>query len=482
MENLKDIIPDLSQYLPELPVKKYPSWFYSISKNNTHAFTLFSLIINRLLQKIFRDSLNPECQCVYPDSNRSTLSLHDELLELIESNPNIFKREDLEKYLPTIKEIGKTLSDELHQLLPYIGKTFYFEHSYELHGNVRHPDIVTDHAVFNIMTTSTFTKIAKSSYYQLLCDVAIIRGIGRSVKYCGIIFPLQRKIFIVNIEVWDSSALLQRLNQPRDIVIFDSPFTRDIGSHFHRKESLSGSLLDVIQTIGLTDNKFMPPIQMFLRGNRNGRTIVTPKDIIESAELIRKYQVRYFTHASYTINLADPTHWALGVLIDDLRMTSLVGGLGVVVHVGKSKDMPIDKALDKMFTNIVYVLNSGTPTEKCPLLLETPAAQGTELCSRFDEFSTFYNRFSEDQKKLFKVCIDTCHVFAADHDPLEYIKEWKKVHGLNSIGLIHFNDSMEPKGSRKDRHAHIGSGHIGLHKLMEIAQWSHQHGLPLVCE
>jgi deoxyribonuclease IV len=116
------------------------------------------------------------------------------------------------------------------------------------------------------------------------------------------------------------------------------------------------------------------------------------------------------------------------------------------------------------------------------LLLETPAGQGTEVLTRMKDMISFYNRFTKEEKKKFKICIDTCHVFAAGEDPLDYIRDWCEIMGTKALALIHFNDSKDAKGSCKDRHARIGSGKIGLNRLTSVMKYAVDNNIDLVVE
>ena len=109
--------------------------------------------------------------------------------------------------------------------------------------------------------------------------------------------------------------------------------------------------------------------------------------------------------------------------------------------------------------------------------LETPAGQGTETLKGEDEFIDFVESFGGDPR--LKVCLDTCHVFACGHEPLRFID---KLLRKGFLHLVHFNDSKEPCGSCKDRHAFVGSGHIGTEKMSQIAQKCSESLIPMVIE
>ena len=220
---------------------------------------------------------------------------------------------------------------------------------------------------------------------------------------------------------------------------------------------------------------------MFLQSpTSSSRSAITQSDLDEAAKLIDTHKLAYFTHSPYLINLSKDTEWGINVLIHELQITRTIHGKGVVVHVGKSVKLHPSTALDRMEESIRKCLPSAT--EECPLLLETPAGQGTELCKKIEDFMAFYRRFSDTERKIFKVCVDTCHVFATGYDPLTYLQMWEAEFGPDSVSVVHFNDSKEPCGSCKDRHAFMGSGHIGLVKLGQVFDWCMERNIPMIIE
>ena len=96
-------------------------------------------------------------------------------------------------------------------------------------------------------------------------------------------------------------------------------------------------------------------------------------------------------------------------------------------------------------------------------------------------FSHFTSALQKNKEKKIKICIDTCHVYAAGHCPLKYIQDWYSQYP-ESIVLIHFNDSKCECGSCKDRHEYPGNGCIGLDKMIDISHFCNSVNLPMVYE
>jgi deoxyribonuclease-4 len=121
-------------------------------------------------------------------------------------------------------------------------------------------------------------------------------------------------------------------------------------------------------------------------------------------------------------------------------------------------------------------LEKATPA--CPLLLETPAGQGSEVLCDWDAFAGFVASIGDPR---LRVCVDTCHVFATGADPHDYLNRFQTRHpGMTH--LIHFNDSATPCGSCLDRHAFCGEGHIGLAKMTAVAEAATATAIPMLVE
>lgn len=227
------------------------------------------------------------------------------------------------------------------------------------------------------------------------------------------------------------------------------------------------------------------PVQIFTGSNKMWkRSKINEKDIQKTQKYIKDNNIQGFIHSIYLINLSRISHEfqsAQESLVYDLNVGKMLGLRGVVVHVGKALKMGSERALDNMYKNILMLMEH--ISESCPLLIETPAGQGTEVLRDLDDFCTFYDRFSDEEKRKVGLCLDTCHIFASskNYTPLEYLKYvYEKF--PDSIVLVHFNDSKCPQGSCKDRHEVPGLGHIGLQAMEEIYTWCYQKQIPMVLE
>lgn len=238
-----------------------------------------------------------------------------------------------------------------------------------------------------------------------------------------------------------------------------------IGSHVGKKKSFLATVAD-----------FTPdrPYQIFLSGPLSATVKADPADVAAAASVISEQGLRIFVHSQYIVNLSGPKNVA--ALQATLQIAANLGALGVVVHVGKAVGQTHSAATETMKKSILECLPFAT--EACPLLLETPAGQGTELLTTWAGFTEFVTRFEDNR---LGICIDTCHVFASGIAPVEYIKKTLET-CPGRLRLIHYNDSQGDCGCRVDRHALAGTGSIGLTVMEEIAMLCIENDLPMVIE
>jgi deoxyribonuclease-4 len=174
----------------------------------------------------------------------------------------------------------------------------------------------------------------------------------------------------------------------------------------------------------------------------------------------------------FQIFLGNPSSAKLS--ISDIEYSKKAGCKGVVVHVGKSTTKPLSEAMENMRKTIADAMTFATPD--CPLLLETPAGQGTETLTDREEFLGFVMSFGDPRLAL---CVDTCHVFTNGHDPLEYLQ---RAHETGLLRLVHFNDSATTCGACVDRHAYIGTGYLGPEKMAKLASFCSVIAVDMVIE
>ena len=118
------------------------------------------------------------------------------------------------------------------------------------------------------------------------------------------------------------------------------------------------------------------------------------------------------------------------------------------------------------------------------VLLETMAGKGTEVGRTFEELQSIMEKVQLSDK--LGVCLDTCHVWDAGYDIVNdldgVLEEFDRVIGLKRLKAIHINDSLNERGSHKDRHARIGEGRIGLEALVRVIRYPRLEGIPFILE
>lgn len=179
-------------------------------------------------------------------------------------------------------------------------------------------------------------------------------------------------------------------------------------------------------------------------------------------------------HAPYIINLANtvkPETYELAVefLEKEIIRTAAMGSRIMVLHPGSHVNAGVEAGIAQVINGLNTVLNQND--DDVYIALETMAGKGSEVGRTFEELKAIYD--GVDKKDRLRVCFDTCHVNDAGYDIVnhydEVFEEFDKVIGLDQIAVFHINDSMNPLGAHKDRHANIDKGSIGyetLHRLV----------------
>jgi deoxyribonuclease IV len=196
-----------------------------------------------------------------------------------------------------------------------------------------------------------------------------------------------------------------------------------------------------------------------------------------------------FAHGNYLINLA-ATNWqfhanSIRSLSEELVRADQLELPFLVLHPGAHLGAGEEAGLEKIVESIDCVL-SGLPKSKTRIALETTAGQGSYLGNKFEHLAYIISRVREPNRLC--VCLDTAHVFAADYDigsdasVRKTFREFDRVVGLDRLVAIHLNDSQTPRGSRVDRHEHIGKGKIGLPAFRFIMRDRRFRKIPKVLE
>ena len=190
-------------------------------------------------------------------------------------------------------------------------------------------------------------------------------------------------------------------------------------------------------------------------------------------------------HAPYTLNACSSTdrtrEFALETIADDLRRMEFLPGNFYNFHPGSHTGQGAETGIRQIAAMLNEVL---TAEQSTTVLLETMAGKGSEVGRSFEEIRAILDLVRLPEKM--GVCLDTCHVWDGGYDIAEnldgVLEEFDRIIGLDRLKAIHLNDSMNPRGSHKDRHARIGEGHIGFDALSRVTNHPKLRDLPFCLE
>lgn len=237
------------------------------------------------------------------------------------------------------------------------------------------------------------------------------------------------------------------------------------------------------EAVSLGANTF----QFFTRNPRGGKAkAIDPADVASFRAYAAEQGIeRILAHAPYTLNPASATEktrdFARMALAEDLARMENTPGQLYNMHPGSHVGQGVDVGIDLIAVALDEALRSEQTTT---LLLETMAGKGSEIGGRFEELAAIIERVGLRDKV--GVCLDTCHVWDAGYDiagDLDgVLREFDEVVGLDRLRAVHLNDSLNPRGARKDRHARIGEGFIGFEALSAVTRHPLLRDLPFYLE
>lgn len=237
-----------------------------------------------------------------------------------------------------------------------------------------------------------------------------------------------------------------------------------IGAHCSAAGGLFNALYEG-ESIGATT------IQLFTANQRTWSPKPLEDEVVEKwKEALEQTGLKeIMSHDSYLINLGapDPENHKKSrhAFAEEIGRCTRLGISYLNFHPGAAIDDPVEKCLDRIVWSLLettHLLEGSSTT----LLLETTAGQGSSVGHTFDQIGYIVDRVKEHLP--IGVCFDTCHSFCAGYEIRTKegwdatLKAFDKEIGLQYLRAFHVNDSMRPFGSRKDRHASLGTGEIGL--------------------
>lgn len=192
-------------------------------------------------------------------------------------------------------------------------------------------------------------------------------------------------------------------------------------------------------------------------------------------------------HAPYIINLANtvkPETYELAVefLEKEIVRTAAMRSRILVLHPGSHVNAGVEAGTEQIIKGLNTVLDQNE--DDVLIALETMAGKGSEVGRSFEELKAIYEGVKK--KDRLRVCFDTCHVNDAGYDLVnaydDVFAEFDRVIGLEQIAVFHVNDSVNPLGAHKDRHANIGKGTIGYDTLHRVVHDERFLDIPKILE
>lgn len=253
-----------------------------------------------------------------------------------------------------------------------------------------------------------------------------------------------------------------------------------IGCHL---SSSKGYLAMAKTAVSIDANTF----QFFTRNPRGSRAkSLDPKDIEAFLTFAKEHDIsQILAHAPYTLNAcsADPSvrEFARLTMADDLNRLEATPGCCYNFHPGSHVGQGVEKGIELICELLNKIIR---PEQSTIILLETMSGKGSEVGGRFEELRAIID--GVEQKDKIGVCMDTCHVSDAGYDIVSdldgVLEEFDNIVGLERLHALHINDSLNPPGSHKDRHAKIGEGTIGLEAIANVIRHPKLQGLPCILE
>ena len=239
-----------------------------------------------------------------------------------------------------------------------------------------------------------------------------------------------------------------------------------IGCHLSSSKGYESMAKDAI---AIDANTF----QFFTRNPRGGNAkAINEKDVERFLTTAKEKDITpLLAHAPYTLNAcsADPKlrDFAKRTMADDLARMEYTPGNMYNFHPGCHVKQGVKTGIEYISQLLNEILS---PDQTTTVLLETMAGKGSEIGGCFEELKQILDLV--DLSDHMGVCLDTCHVWDGGYDIVNHLddvlNEFDRIIGINRLKAIHLNDSQNPLGAHKDRHAKLGEGYIGIDTFKRI--------------
>lgn len=227
--------------------------------------------------------------------------------------------------------------------------------------------------------------------------------------------------------------------------------------------------------------------QFFMRNPRGAKSRAFDKEDISALSVfLQEYHfAQIVAHAPYTLNPCSADvrvrELAMEIFCEDLTKMEFLPGNFYNFHPGSHSGQGTEKGIAYIAELLNQVIR---PVQTTTVLLETMAGKGTEIGRTFEELQTILAKVKQQDKV--GICFDICHLSDAGYDIIRnldsVLEDFDKKIGMAKLKAVHINDSMNPPGSHKDRHAGIGEGEIGLDAIVRIINHPLLKDLPFILE
>ena len=226
--------------------------------------------------------------------------------------------------------------------------------------------------------------------------------------------------------------------------------------------------------------------QFFTRNPRGSQAKdIDPQDAAALRDLMKEHHFApVIAHAPYTLNPASADaktrEFAWQTMQDNLQRMEYIPHNLYNFHPGSHVGQGADKGIELIIEMLNEILTAGQTTT---VLLETMAGKGSEIGRSFDELKRILDGVKLNEKM--GVCLDTCHIHDAGYSLAVLdgtLEEFDRQIGLSRLKAVHLNESLNPRGAHKDRHAVIGGGQIGTDALARVINHPSLKHLPFCLE
>ncbi len=237
-----------------------------------------------------------------------------------------------------------------------------------------------------------------------------------------------------------------------------------IGAHTSAAGGAHNAILEGHQ-IGATT------VQLFTSNQKRweGKQITDQEALLFKETVLSTGLSKIMSHDSYLINLGSPNPESLvksrKAFREELVRCHKLDLAFLNFHPGAALDSTEEECLETIVKSLEH-FEDLVARGNTRLLIEATAGQGSSLGWRFEHLGYIMDRLHK--KISLGICLDTCHIFSAGYDIRtkkawdETLSQFDKIVGLKHLYAFHVNDSMKPLASRKDRHAPLGEGEIGI--------------------